>query len=76
MSDTSEKSPAERRSAFYKAWEAHKKAGFAETQEEVNRIAAEFGVEAPQLEDHGTAVAHIASPGRSMFNGRGSFGIF
>jgi hypothetical protein len=38
---------ARRREDFYKAWEAHKKLGFAQTQEEVDRLAAEHGIENP-----------------------------
>ncbi|XYH95074.1 hypothetical protein ACMHYB_45905 [Sorangium sp. So ce1128] len=78
MSNTSEKSPAERRSAFYKAWEAHKRAGFAATQEEADRIAAEHGIEPVKLPepDVGAVVVHARPSARSMFNGRGAFGRF
>ncbi|WP_437980427.1 hypothetical protein [Sorangium sp. So ce117] len=77
MRSTSEKSPAERRSAFYKAWEEHKKAGFAATQEEANRIAAEHGIEPVKLpEPEGAVVVHAPRGRGSMFNGGGGLGIF
>jgi hypothetical protein len=40
---------ARRVADFYKAWEEHKRLGFAATQEEVNRIAALHGIEPPTL---------------------------
>ena len=42
-------SQPERNDRFVIAWEDHKKAGFAQTQDEVDRIAAMWGVEAPKL---------------------------
>lgn len=40
---------AERRNGFLAVWAKHKLEGFAATQAEANKIAADWGIEAPQI---------------------------
>lgn len=58
-------SPIERRAGFTKAWIDHKAAGLPETQEELDKIAAEWSIIAPKLPlPDPDALRAVSAPGR------------
>jgi hypothetical protein len=53
MMNIEDKSPAERRNGFLATCGEYRRLNFILTQEDVNRFAAEWGIEAPQLRTGG-----------------------